>query len=373
MKKKILFIHHAGGFGGAPKSMSYVIKNIDKSKFEPMLINIEAGPINDFFKKLPIELRLVNGIRPFHGSTVVEKKLILFIRNWFFLIPSIIKAFKLIKEYKPDLVHLNSTCLFAFAIAAKFLNIKVICHVREPLRKGFWGFPIRFFSKRSVDGFIAICQNDLNSLYLPKSNKIRSEVIYNFVEVANKSNNNILKKKLGLNNDDVIFLYLARFAKSNGWEELIETAKKIVKIKTKYHFVFVGAENENQINYCKQLNIHILPFRHDVDDVLSSSDVFICPFVEPHFARGVIEASSHGLPIIGANIGGVNELILHGKTGFLYMNKKELENQINLLGEDKQLRIVLGKAGIMFAKDNFDMKTNLKRTYDFYNNILFNK
>ena len=29
-KKKILFVHHSGGLGGAPKSMGYIIKNIDK-------------------------------------------------------------------------------------------------------------------------------------------------------------------------------------------------------------------------------------------------------------------------------------------------------------------------------------------------------
>ena len=334
-KLKILFINHAGGLGGAPKSMSYIIKNLDRERFKPILVNIEDGLVNDFFKTLPVEFKKVKGIKPFHGSSVVEKSTRLFFRNYFFLFASVFNAYFLLKKIKPDLIHLNSTCLFPVAIAAKIHEIKVISHVREPLRKGIWGAPLRFFCKKFVDGFIAICKNDLESLKLPEKTTIKNKVIYNFVDQPiSFSGNNLLKKELNLNKQDVVFLYLARFSKSNGWKELIEIVKPITKTHLNYHFVFVGAKEKSQLQYCNNSNIHILPFRQDVDMILNCSDIFICPFIEPHFSRGVIEASSYGLPIIGANIGGVNELVVHNETGLLYSNNSELENYIKLLGKD---------------------------------------
>jgi glycosyltransferase involved in cell wall biosynthesis len=373
MKKKILYVHHAGGFGGAPKSMSYIIKNLDKDRFTHKLLNIERGPINKFFKENNIDVEEVNSIRPFHGSTVVEKSFKLFIRNWFFLLPSIFKASNILKKEKPDLIHLNSTCLFAFAIAAKMNNIKVISHVREPVRTGIWGAPLRYFCKKYIDGFMAICENDLISLKIsPLNKKIEQQVVYNFVETITESitKNNILKNELELPNDAVIFLYLARFAKSNGWEELIEMAKQKNKLKSNYHFVLVGASNESHFKRTDSKNIHILPFRQDVIDILQGSDVFVCPFVLPHFARGVIEASALGLPIVGANIGGVTELIINKQTGYIYKDEKEFFKYINILGDNKLKRTELGGNGINLAKEKFNIEINLKQTYNFYKRII---
>jgi hypothetical protein len=74
-KSNILFVHHAGGFGGAPKSMSYIIKNLDASSYTSTLINITEGPVNDFFRGIPVNLIIDKRIKAFHGSTVVEKAL----------------------------------------------------------------------------------------------------------------------------------------------------------------------------------------------------------------------------------------------------------------------------------------------------------
>jgi len=375
-RKKILYVHHSGLLAGAPKSLSYIIENIDHEIYDAKLINIENGNVNDFFKKLNIDFEKVNGIRPFHGSTVVKKSTKLFIRNWFFLIPSVFRANKLIKKTKPDLIHLNSTCLFAFAIAAKWNKVKTICHVREPIRKGFfWGAPLRFFSKNYIQAFISICQNDLDSLRLPKKHSKKVEVIYNFVDKFKKEEeqNNDFRNELGLDNSDVVFLYLARFSESNGWKFLLQQAEQITLKNKNYHFVLVGAQNDGVVSLTKNPNIHILRFRNDIDKVFQSSDIFVCPFIEPHFARGVIEASAQGLPIIANDIGGVNELVIPNETGYLYKNETQFQEFCEKLGEDKIKRQKMGEKGIKLAKKDFNITNNLKKTFDFYKEVLKDK
>jgi len=369
-KTKILYVHHAGGFGGAPKSMSYIIKNLDRNECEPILLNITEGPINDFFRQeLNCSLIIDSRARPFHGSTVVGTSIRMFFRNWICLLPSIIIAYKHIKTIKPDLLHLNSTCLLSFAIASKLLNVKTICHVREPLRVGFWGMPLSFFNNKCVNGYIAISNFDLKSLgNIP--NFIKRKVIYNFVDkfyVKNYTKENHLKKSLNLTNSDVVFLYLARFSKSNGWDELIEMAKNIES--KNIYFVLLGASNESHY-VSSNGNVHILPFSTNIDMYLEDADVFVCPFVEPHFARGIIEASAYSLPCLGNNIGGVNELILHNQTGYLYNNEKEFVKYCEELSTNIGLRNELGINAYNFAKENFNIEHNLKATYEFYSEFI---
>lgn len=372
-KKKILYVHHDGSFSGAPKSMSYIIKELDKKKFNAFLLNIAEGPVNDFFKELPCELILPKkGIRPFHGSYVIERILYHYLYGWFFLLPSIVLAYRHIKRIKPDLIHLNSTCLFAVAIAAYLLKIKTICHVREPIRKGWAGWPLRFFNKTFVSGFIAISQFDLASLQLRDKTKIPHDIIYNFVEKFSTEPTDLesdFRKNLNIDKEDILFLYLARFADFNGWRELITMANKVIETNSNAHFVLVGADKDEQFIYNSN-NIHIVRFRPNIEEVLKSSDVFVCPFISPHFARGIIESSAYCIPTIGNNIGGVNELIKTKQTGYLYNSEEEFIYYCQSLIKDRKLLEKLGKEGYDFAQKNFNAEKNLKRTYDFYNQFL---
>lgn len=372
-KKKILFVHHAGGFGGAPKSMSFIIKNLDKKKYSAHLLNIAQGPINEFFKELPCELTVPKkGIRPFHGSYVVKSNLYHYLYGWFFLLPSIILAYRHLKKINPNLIHLNSTCLFSFAIAARFLKIKTICHVREPIRKGWVGWPLRFFNKTFVSGFIAISQFDLDSLKLQESVNTPHQIIYNFVESFNNTPmelNSDFRKELNINETDILFLYLARFADSNGWKELVEMAKDVVLKNSTVHFVLVGAKDKEHFIDTGHTNIHIVKFRSDIDKILKTSNIFVCPFILPHFARGIIETAAYGIPSIGSNIGGVNELIKPSVTGLLYESKEEFMHSCDTLINNKELRNILGTQAYTFAKESFEPDKNLKRTYEFYNNF----
>lgn len=370
--KKILYVHHAGNFGGAPKSLSYILSGLDRNIYLPTILNISDGPINEYFKKnLNCDIIVDTSIRPFHGSNVVENSLKLTIRNYLFLIPSVIKAFGHLRKINPTIIHLNSTCLFVFAIAAKLLKIKVICHIREPVRVGVLGYPLRLFNKMFVDHFIGISNYDLRSLGPICSTP--SEVIYNFVDRFEKKNENIdeetnhLRNYFGIKKDDVVFLYLARFAESNGWKVLIDYSKELLRSNYNVHVILVGG-SQTILNFSEK--IHLVEFCTSPETYFKLADVFVCPFTLPHFARGIIEASAFSLPVLGNNVGGVDELILHGETGYLYNSKREFLNYSTSLIQNKLLRINLGENAYKFAKEKFDIKINLERTYDIYEKVM---
>ena len=42
--KRILYIHHGGGLGGAPLSLLYLLKQIDRNRYEPIVLTLKPGP-----------------------------------------------------------------------------------------------------------------------------------------------------------------------------------------------------------------------------------------------------------------------------------------------------------------------------------------
>lgn len=378
-KKKILYIHHSGRLGGAPKSLSLLVQRIDRDKYEPIILTIKNGPAVELLKSTGAQVIVKESLFPYHGTTVSGMSLHFFLQNNIFLIPTFLGARRIIKRINPDLIHLNTTCLFAFAAAAKSLKpkIKVITHVREPLLENIFGKILKYANYRFVDGFISICKNDESRLLIKEK---PAQVVYNFVDFNTYKKDlqsNILSRELNLPKQSIVCLCLARIASTNGTLELIQRFNELDDRFRDFKLVIVGKKLNNK--YEKKCikearnnpNIFILPFRKDVPEVIASSDIVLCPFTEPHFARGVIEASAMSKPTIGNRIGGVDELIIHEKTGYLINihSQTDFENHLLQLNSKKK-RDELGQNGYNFAKENFDSETNAKKTFGFYDRFI---
>lgn len=382
MKKNILYIHHDHGNSGASRSLSFLLDKIDPRQLSAKVHCIFGGAVLELFASKPVELLLDRGIYSFHGSTVTGMSLDLFLRNFKRLPQSVIAAYRIIKENRPDLVHLNSSCLFAVALAAKLVdkNIKVVCHIREPLLKNSISAGItRYMNCRFVDHFIGIDHFSGNSM---KTRKMT--IVYNAVNLEEYNPDTKpanLREELGLDTNDVVFLYLARISACNGALELVQMASKMVDSYPNFHFVLAGMKEGAKDKYTQKVvsaaarnrNVHLLKFTNQVPSLISAADILVVPFTKPHFARSIVEASAIGKPSIGANVGGVNELIIDHETGFLYNSEEEFRHYCIKLGTDKDLHAAMGKAATDFAKKNFDNNVSSQKVFEIYNCLLEHK
>ena len=55
----------------------------------------------------------------------------------------------------------------------------------------------------------------------------------------------------------------------------------------------------------------------NIYSLMAKSDLFVFPSYGDSWGRVVVEAMLSGLPVIGANAGGIPEIITDGQTGFL--------------------------------------------------------
>ena len=51
---KILYLDHEGGWGGASRSLYYLVKGLDRSRFEPVVWHRKEGPIEEAYHSVNI-------------------------------------------------------------------------------------------------------------------------------------------------------------------------------------------------------------------------------------------------------------------------------------------------------------------------------
>lgn len=140
----------------------------------------------------------------------------------------------------------------------------------------------------------------------------------------------------GIDKKDYV-LYFGRFSKEKGIGTLIEVCKELSDVR----FIFAGTGPlEREIN--NTANIRNVGFQSGeaLEKLIREARFTIypsewyenCPF-------SVMESQMYGTPVLGADIGGIPELIEAGRTGELFEsgNSAELKSKIRKLWNDKEL------------------------------------
>ena len=132
-------------------------------------------------------------------------------------------------------------------------------------------------------------------------------------------------------------LYFGRFSEEKGIGTLIEVCKKLPDIP----FVFAGTgpleESVNGIS-----NIENVGFQKGeaLEKLIREARFSICPSEwYENCPFSVMESQMYGTPVLGADIGGIPELIRIGETGELFEsgNAESLKKKIQELWEDQEL------------------------------------
>src|SRR5690606_37635662 len=64
-------------------------------------------------------------------------------------------------------------------------------------------------------------------------------------------------------------------------------------------------------------NVHFLDYRNDVLNILTNSDAFVLPSLIEGLPAVILEAMYSGTPVVAYNVGGIGEVVIPGKTGWL--------------------------------------------------------
>ncbi|MEM8891517.1 MAG: glycosyltransferase family 4 protein, partial [Bacteroidota bacterium] len=91
-------------------------------------------------------------------------------------------------------------------------------------------------------------------------------------------------------------------------------------------------------------------------------------------SNSILEYMAMSKAVIASSGGGTDEIVVHGKTGYLVQPSQvgELAGRIHELLDNQALRDEMGKKGYKRVYEHFNLNKMAKRYYDIYTKVLNN-
>jgi glycosyltransferase involved in cell wall biosynthesis len=176
--------------------------------------------------------------------------------------------------------------------------------------------------------------------------------------------------------DRVQFLFLGRIGDRKGAFELLDAYRALpATCRATSRLVFAGDGRVEELRrraaaIGPDVVVHAWLDREERDHLLAVSDVLVLPSRHEGVPMAVLEAMAYGLPVIATPVGGIPDVIRHGREGLLVEvgNQGELTAALARLIAEPALRASLGRAARATA-ESLNITNYGQRLLDFYQTI----
>ena len=183
--------------------------------------------------------------------------------------------------------------------------------------------PVVTFSINQSDGVTAVSEDLKKETLKHFDIKKEIKVIPNFIDLKrfNKQHKDHFKKAICPSGEKLL-VHTSNFRPVKRVEDVVRVFEKVREsVPSKLLLVGDGPERDKMEQLCRELDIcddiRFLGKLDAVEEVLSVSDLFIMPSELESFGLAALEAMACEVPVISSNAGGIPEINIHGKTGFL--------------------------------------------------------
>lgn len=323
-KITVLYFNLFTWLGGGEYSVYYLANNLNRSRFEPIMLFNKKGVFVDKAK--------ANGIETFIIPFVVSNPTALLkpgniIKN----IRASFKIMKLLRNRQIDVIQCSDVFSLLLLLPSLIrLRLPVVYSVivfYSTFRYWFFNLLALLFVDRVIANSEAV-KNDL----LNKTVGLRkiSSVAYNGVDTTLFYPRSIEEKakiisKLGLPSAKKIIGLVGRYEVWKGHLTFLDAAKRLLQKRNDLSFLIVGGaitsevapevarfreEVIRRINELKfQSSIILYDHRSDIPEIMAALDVCVCPSDNEPYGLVVLEAYESGVPIVASRTVGALEVL----------------------------------------------------------------
>ena len=248
---------------------------------------------------------------------------------------NIIRTAGKISEMKPDLVIIQwwhpyfSPCYWILTRFLRNTKVLFICHNVFPHER----FPLdRLLTRLALsrgDGFLLHAESDVHELQQIKKEacyKVAVHPTYNAFKLTGMDREEA-REKLGLDNNDKVLLFFGYVRPYKGLKYLLKAMPQIAKKIKNVTLLVVGEFGGDRSEYVELIeNLKIGAFVRcyegyipdkEVEKFFAACDAVVLPYVSA--TQSGIAQIAYGFekPVIAANVGGLPDVVLDGKTGRL--------------------------------------------------------
>lgn len=237
-----------------------------------------------------------------------------------------------------------------------------------------WGIQARNHLLLGASAFISISSpiaEEFESMGVPGSKNRRIHNGINMEALQSRTlSRSVLRSRLELPQDAIIFAYSGKLNKGKGLERLLAVWERFSKMYPRAHLVLIGAGGLQYLS-CEealrgfvvqhqlQNSVTFTGFRTNVGEYLCSADFFVFPSENEAFGLSLAEAMACGLPCLASRTGGIPDIVEDGKNGRLvdpYDESAWLQAMTDLIRRPEYAR-ELGRQGQRTILEKFSIST----------------
>ena len=375
-KANVLYVITKLELGGAQKQLLSLIRHLDRVRFSPFLFTAKDG-------------LLVSEAEQIEGLTLIKSESLGRSINLWRDLLAIIEICRCIKKNKITIVHTHSSKAGILGrLAAKLSGAKVILHTvhgwpfhdYQPgiIRKLFLG--LERFAAKFTDKIIVVSGYDKEKGI---ANRVTAKdgyvlIHYGIVYADFTGDLRDVRKELEISPDDLVVTNISCFKPQKSPLDFIRLAALIAPLFSQIKFLLVGdgvlrVKVERLI---KKLNLEkqvvLTGWRRDIPEILAASDVLVLNSRWEGLPVVVLEALSSGCPVVATATGGVAEVVLEGRTGFLIKPGDifRMQERLSVLLKSADLRKEMGENGRESLGSNFSLEEMVRNHQDLYADCL---
>jgi N-acetyl-alpha-D-glucosaminyl L-malate synthase BshA len=243
--------------------------------------------------------------------------------------------------------------------------------------------PVITFAINQSDAVTAVSESLKRDTYLnfPQVKK-DIQVIPNFIRLDEyniETHTHQCQKKTYAPNGERLLIHVSNFRKVKRVEDVLRVFDKVRKVlPAKLLLVGDGPEGGNIEKLCRELDtcsdIKSLGKIVNPEQVLAIADLFLLPSETESFGLAALEAMASKVPVISTNSGGLPEVNINGKSGYM-SNVGDVDdmakNAISILKDDATLNQF--KANAFEQAKKFDMVNILPMYEALYKEVMKKK
>ncbi len=182
--------------------------------------------------------------------------------------------------------------------------------------------PVISFSIQHSDAVTAVSESLKRDTYKHFKTNKEIKVIPNFICLDKYKPLNNCSRGAFAKESEKIIMHVSNFRKVKRIEDVVRIFRKLRShINAKLILVGDGPERINVEHLCRELEVYndtrFLGKVKNVEEVLAFADLFLLTSEHESFGLAALEAMAASVPVVSTNTGGIPEVNIHAKTGYL--------------------------------------------------------
>lgn len=302
---------------------------------------------------------------------------------------------EIIKQHQLQVIHTHDdkTLLYAWVLSLLLPGLKIMhtCHSHALCRRedfsslgGFLKFRLRrrilaFLMQRHHKPIITVSGDTRQRLINTGLNAAEVQVLHNGIDLAvwhPAQAEPILRDELQIPSDGFLVGTVARITAEKDLPTFYQVAEAVAARLPQARFVIVGDGYGNELQKAReevhQRGLSSLIFftghRTDLRNIYASFDVFLMTSLTEGLPNTLLEAMAMGIPSVSTAVGGIPELLNHGRGGFLAPvgNVSVLADHVLNLLSDPDLRDTCGAACRQQVSQRFSFSNRVQQMEEYY-------